>query len=561
MNPNLLYWTAKARIWRNWLFSQAGRPLRSVLTLLVMGAIWLALYGLFYSGFTYAQLVYFLDVYLISGMFGIFLLLVFLLLILSGAVLGNTGLYHSREATLLMTIPLAPERAALYRSMELGFFNSLAALYLITPLVAAYAVVEEIPTAWLVQDLLLLLPLLVIPNALGFSGSILVRLGTGRVSRRGIIVTGIVVTLAAFYLLLSTFDFGVFDENQHPVMLLNQTANALKGTRAWFLPTYWYVEAVFSPARGHPNMTIWFGGVLVTVASALMIAWVGVIRRWYYPSWLRETGQAKRPARALRRVNRLAQWAHRLEPLPETLRTLLAKDALLFVRDHVVRTQGLIMVGLLLVYFASLRSLYSGLVGEPWQKFLISIANFAALGILLSAFGCRFFLPLVGVEGRKFWLLRTAPPSLGLLLVEKWLFGTLVLLALGHPLLALSNYMTAMDRVFVTASHVALLLVIPPLVGVCVGLGAVFPDFDEAGSAGTGVQATFAFVLCMLCVGGVLLLLLEPYWYYVQQQTFGYDVFLRRLIRNVALGAGAGWTVGLGLLLMGRYRLGRAEIA
>lgn len=560
MSPNRLYWGTKLRLYRNWVFAQAGRPGRSLLTLLVLLTIWGTLFGIFLSGFRYAQLVYYLDVYLISGMFGVFLLLVSLLLVLSGAVLANAGLYARGEAALLMHLPIAPERAALYRSVELAGFNTLAALYLTTPLVAAYVIVERVAPGWIALDLALLGPLYLIPNSIGFTGAMALRRLAGSVSTRGLLFAGALLALAGFYVLLATFNFGVFDEDQHPVILVNQTAHALSGTRAWFLPTFWYVEAVFSPARGYTKMTVWFGAILVTVASACALGWAGAIRRWYYASWLAATGSdspAEHQATVMR-VNRLALWTGRLRPAPLSLRTLLAKDLLLFVRDHAVRTQGLVMVGLLLVYFASLRSVYTDLVAQPEHKLLVSTVNFAAIGILLAAFGSRFILPLVGMEGRKFWLLRTAPPSVLRLLVEKWLFGVLVMVVLGEPLLALSNFMTSMDRVFVAVSHATLLVEVVAFSAICIGVGATFPDFGEG--AGSGVSATFAFALCMAGVLATLGFLAWPYVQYVVRGVIDYPHFLRALWLHLAVAGTAGAALGVVLLALGRLRLERYEL-
>lgn len=559
MNPTALYIQMKVRLWGHWAREQAHQPARAGLTALVMGGIWVALYLMFASGFRYTQLVYYLDVYLISGLFAVFLLMVMLLLVLSSVVLTHYGLYQATEAALLMQLPLAPERTALYRSFELSLMNSLGALYLITPPLWAYVVVEEVPPAQAVLTVALLPPFLVIPNCIGAVVTVLLRRVAGQIPSRTLVVGGMLLLLATFFALLTTFNFGEFDAHDHPVRLLNRTADTLAGPRAPFLPSFWYVEAVFSPARGYPKMAWWFGGILITVAGACLAGWAAILPWAYYPSWLADARTGTPEDAPRRTINQLAVWARRLRPLPETARTLLAKDALLFVREPVVRTQGLIMVGLLLVYFASLRSVYSGLVESPLHKTFVSAMNLAALGILLSAFASRFLLPQISLEGRKFWLLRTAPPHLSLLLAEKWGFGTMVLLALGQPLLALSNYMTSMDRVFVVASHALLLALAPILSAVCVGFGAAFPDL-RGDSQHTGAAATLAFVMCIAIVVCSLALVATPYYFYILPRTLGYAAFIERLARNV-VGAGLlGWGCGLGLLLLGHHRLGRAEV-
>jgi len=95
-------------------------------------------------------------------------------------------------------------------------------------------------------------------------------------------------------------------------------------------------------------------------------------------------------------------------PMPHVARHMLVKDLRLFRRDPVQWSQFAIFFGLLMLYFLNSRRFdYQGVM-ERWIL-LISFFNLAVVGLLLSAFTTRFVFPMISLEGRRLWVLGTAP--------------------------------------------------------------------------------------------------------------------------------------------------------
>jgi ABC-2 type transport system permease protein len=70
---------------------------------------------------------------------------------------------------------------------------------------------------------------------------------------------------------------------------------------------------------------------------------------------------------------------------------------------------------------------------------VVSFANLALAGFVLSAVAMRFAFPAVSLEGKAFWILQTAPISLRTLLWSKLWLNLVPLLILGELLVFLSN--------------------------------------------------------------------------------------------------------------------------
>ncbi len=574
------YARAKARMYAHKARRQLANPANSLLTVLVLAGIWGALYSMWRTGFYYMTLMPWLELLFYPSLFAVFFLVVFLLMTVTSLVLHSQGLYGGGEAELVLHMPIAPARAALYRSAELCLVNSLGALLLITPLVVAAATVPPQPGyppvtamrgAWLL--LILLPPFLVIPSTLGAVAAIALRRLAGRRSMYGIAGGATLAGVALLGHISGGVDMRMLGSGLPPGRLVRLVSEALGPAHASVLPSHWLVEALFGPARGTPQVTLWYTAVLLVGAAACLLLWVATIRAWYYAGWLAANVTDSTTAAAGARPNRMRQWDRALGSLPGHARALMLKDTLLFTRDRVMRTQGLILLGPVLVYFLALRALYASLGEDPWYTLLISATNVAALGVIVCAFGCRFLMPLVGIERLKFWLLRMAPPRLSTLLLQKWLFGSLVLLGISQPLLALSNYMTAMDPLFVRTSHLGLLVLAPVVSAICIGMGALFPDLaaDSGSRALNGMAATAALVLSFACVALLLGGVAAAYGRFLYRGDFDLDLtaqwpwlsdpaFLRLLWRNFFAGGAAGVLLGMTLLILGHGRLRRLEI-
>ncbi len=196
-----------------------------------------------------------------------------------------------------------------------------------------------------------------------------------------------------------------------------------------------------------------------------------------------------------------------LAPLGSRVRPLVVKDIKTFFRDPVQWSQFLIFFGLLAIYFANLRTFQYHHRMAFWKN-IIAQLNLAATCLTLSTFTSRFVFPQLSLEGRRFWILGLVPMPRWQILAGKLCFSAAGALAVSLSLVILSNGMLEVPRRVVALQLVSIAGISLGLSGMAVGLGALYPDFQEDNPSKivSGFGGTLNLVLSLLLVGGVLLL-------------------------------------------------------
>ena len=129
-------------------------------------------------------------------------------------------------------------------------------------------------------------------------------------------------------------------------------------------------------------------------------------------------------------------------PLGLQTRSVVRKDIKLFLRDTTQWTQLLLPGALVVVYLYNFRVLDLTKIpmSTVYLQNLLSFLNMGLAGFVVSAVAIRFVFPAVSVEGKSFWLVRSAPISIKRLLWSKFWMYLLPLLLLSEILIILSNW-------------------------------------------------------------------------------------------------------------------------
>jgi ABC-2 type transport system permease protein len=137
---------------------------------------------------------------------------------------------------------------------------------------------------------------------------------------------------------------------------------------------------------------------------------------------------------------------------------------------------------------------------------LLSFLNMGLAGFVVSAVAVRFVFPAVSIEGKSFWLIRSAPISIRKLLWAKFWMYLVPLLVLSETLIVLSNRFLNVSGFMMALSAVTIVFLTAGIVGLGIGLGAAYPRFsvENAAKIATGYGAILYMVLAMgfiaLCV-------------------------------------------------------------
>jgi ABC-2 type transport system permease protein len=155
---------------------------------------------------------------------------------------------------------------------------------------------------------------------------------------------------------------------------------------------------------------------------------------------------------------------------------------------------------------------------EKWVV-LISFFNLAVVGLLLSAFTTRFIFPMISLEGRRFWILGTAPISRETILWGKFWFACAGSLPTCAALVLISDLTLRIDArsmAVVFIHQVACCMLCIGLSAMAVGLGARLPNLRESSPSkiAAGFGGTLNLVLSSLYIIAIILLTAVPCFFW-----------------------------------------------
>jgi ABC-2 type transport system permease protein len=211
------------------------------------------------------------------------------------------------------------------------------------------------------------------------------------------------------------------------------------------MPTTWAAE-VLIPLLGAREGEPLFH--LALLASTAADALLGERRRSSSGS-SRRRGRAQRKGRVLlARIGRCrAGSAPSPAPLPRTTGILVAKDLARLLRDASQWSQLLRSSRHRPIYVFNFSVLPSG-DDTALGIVLATVAAFCNLGLaafVTTAVAVRFVYPMVSLEGRSWWILRSAPLALQRVWWSKFWLGFVPLVLLGEILVAATNHYPRRD--------------------------------------------------------------------------------------------------------------------
>ncbi len=428
---------------------------------------------------------------LIPRVLSVFALLLFVLLIFSNALLTHATLYRSREALLLLASPLSFRTLFLARFVEIVIFSSWSTAYLGSPVVLAYGLVRHAAWQFYPVTVLLFVPFVVIPAALGAIIAMLAVRVLPRVSRYALVAAVAATAVAAFLFFRAQLADPHFRETADLSAALRLTAQA----DSPFLPSFWLTGGMVAGAHAAVGEAVY--DVALLLANALFLTWLAgeTAQRIFHSGWSDLTGGERRARpRAGRGHGDTLAWL--LSPLPLQARWLTAKDIRLFSRDPAQWSQFAIFFGMLLLYVANMRAGARGFSTAFWQNWITLLNTVAAL-LVLATLTTRFVFPLLSLEGRRFWILGQAPLARRQLALQKFWLSVAFSAAITVGLTVLSGLRLRLPAVPFAFSVFTVCAASVALSGLAVGLGCLYPNFAEESPSRivSGLGGTLTFIL------------------------------------------------------------------
>ncbi|MEM7349584.1 MAG: hypothetical protein AAF657_02185, partial [Acidobacteriota bacterium] len=428
-----------------------------------------------------------------ARLLSVFALALFVMLVFSNVLIAFSTLYRSREVAYLIRSPMPTSAFFLGRFYECVTFSSWASAFLGSPVMLAYGLETGAGGLFYLALVAFYLPFVTIPAALGAMITIIVVRGLAgrRRSFAAVLVALILAALFGFFRgELALPSFGETPSLQTVITALGQVQSP-------FLPSYWLAQGVLGAATGSADSVFYF---LLLLSNALLLVWLATLaaERWFYHGWSTLAGGDTRSRTSVPGIlSRLDRW---LRWLPEPTRGMVAKDLRLFWRDSAQWSQFVLFFGIMALYIANLRP-SSGGAGDDWRVWR-TLLNLGASMLILASLTTRFIYPLISLEGRRFWILGLSPVTFRQIVWQKFWLSVVTTSVFTISLAVLSATRLELDRTAFGLSVAGIIATTFALSGLAVGLGSLYPNFQEDNPARivSGMGGTLNFLMSMLYI-------------------------------------------------------------
>jgi ABC-2 type transport system permease protein len=432
------------------------------------------------------------------------LLILVSILLISTTISSFSILFLSDDLVLLLSMPVPTGTLVFARLIEMVVTSSWMVVFFGLPVLLAFGSAYAAPWSYYLGVLLLFPPLLLIPGALGaLIATVLTRLFSARRSR-DLLVVLVVLGFVAVYLLIRTMrPERLLDAESFGTMM--EFMDMFRAPESPYLPTQWMTDFLFPLLEDRAGAS-WLSALAIwTTAGGLLALFGWVASGLYRPAYDRaQTGRVRHSPGSAGEPRLLGGWLDRLGTGAGRLTgSLLVKDVRVFLRDTNQWLQLLLLGALAAVYVLN----FSYLKMAEFSWFTLYTINHAMIGLVLSGVAVRFVFPAVSLEGRAWWIVRSAPVDLAAFMHSKLLIHFVPLALLGTVLSVLSCVVIGAPQAFAVLSVGLVLLAALCVSAIGVGIGAIYPKFTAENPAKipTGIGGVVFMITSM---GFVLVLLL-----------------------------------------------------
>jgi len=475
----------------------------SLLKISVVGLMAVGLFaGTFYvpyRAFIFLESIGHLGVVIIDRLIYLLFMGLFMMLVFSNCIISFSTAYRSRETGFFLTLPLSYAQVYLVKFIDSILLSSWTFLCFLIPILSAYAVVRELGGTFYVSLLIFFIPFAIVSSAIGsLITMILVRFIPRKLYKFIGMLIGAFFVLGCIWLIFSG-RAAAKSENE-VVFLLTNFIPHFGFSQFTFAPNYWISEGIFKLISENFRESLFWWLMLMSNAlflGYLLFACSGCI---FYDGWLKSISSHSKKIYVLGK-SMVERICNKLSFLKPSFRAMVVKDIKVFLRDPVQWSQFTIFFGLLGIYFVNIRNLgYQNVL--PFWKNIISFLNLTSTNLTLASLSVRFVFPQLSLEGKRFWILGLAPIEKKELLFEKFWLNSIAALCISLPLIITSNYMLDVSMQLMGLSVFLVILMCFSLISLCIGLGALFPNFREDNPAQivSGFGGTLALVLCLVYI-------------------------------------------------------------
>jgi ABC-2 type transport system permease protein len=430
---------------------------------------------------------------------GVMLGTLFLMILLSASVSAIGALFLSKDLDITLSAPLSPTEFLAGKSIDVGISVSWMVCVFTIPALLAFGSFYNADIIFMIGAPLLCILFFALAVSLGMITAILFAALLPSEKGRPLLIALFLLSLGVFLGLMNGFSQGAPLSEADPLTMLRR-ATAL-GSNPWLPSTHCARALTGLLQRDYlvPLLTLLeCVGTLSILGLCMRLAHARL-----YERALSRTGRAsgilKIHSRSAQRIARL------LFPFSSSVtRAIMTKEYKLFSRDLTHTVQLGLLLGITFVYLYNYQLLQgpSKMSEEAlavWKIFLL-LSNIALGALVVTSICSRFVFPSVSLEGASFWLIQASPISLKDLLKAKFKSWLLPVSCIGGVIFVSGAMALNAEVPLVVASCAAGVIICHGLVGLGVGFGALFSQFEWEHSTQLSTSlGNFVFMLvCMM---------------------------------------------------------------
>ena len=433
---------------------------------------------------------------------GMMLVALFAMIYLSAAVSALGALFMSKDLDLTLSAPLSPSEFLVGKTIDVGISVSWMVCTFSLPALFAFGLFYDGDIAFMIGAPLLCITFFAIATSLGMITALTFAALLPSKRVKPIVIFLVLVVLTTSLVLVTGFADSSSSGTSDPTAMIHNAAAA--ALNPW-LPSSHCARALTSLLQKDYAIPALAAVEYIGLLSLLGFCMKAVFIRLYDRglSRTRQTGVFFRiHSRNAQRISRL------LFPFSSSsTRAIMTKEYKVFSRDITHTVQLGLLLGITFVYLYNYQLLQgptraSNDVLAVWNIFLL-LTNIALGSLVITSVCSRFVFPSVSLEGNTFWLMQAAPISLREMLKAKFKSWLAPVSCIGGVVFISGAMALNADVPLVLASCAAGILICHGLVGLGIGLGALFSQFEWEHSTqiSTSIGSFIFMVVSMLFLG------------------------------------------------------------
>ncbi len=484
-----------------------GKKNKSWIRLFMFGSVgavfWVGSFIMFYRVLLYFQSVQDFGDILAMKLLSMIIITLFALLIFSSIINSLSHYYLSRDLPLLHSLPVEARTIFMSRFLLSAFDSSWMVVAFSLPVFLSYGLIYNAGILFYLIAFIATIVMCLIATAIS---SLVVMVGAIALPAGKIRTLFVIMGVGLAILLIVALRMIRPEQLVNPESFASVVTylNSLQSPNSAFLPTTWVTDIILSAMNGDLKTSLFNLALATSCAFTLIFLNESLARVAYFYGF----SQAQTtPKRLFAPVNFQGwDWEHLLNFLSRQAKAFAVKEIRSFFRDSTQWPQLFLIGALIVVYLYnfSVLPLDKSPMKTVYLQNVFSFLNMGLAAFVLSAIAARFVYPAVSMEGEAFWIIQAAPVSIKTFLWIKFFLYYVPLIILTEILIVASNLLLGVTPFMMILSVTTIFFLVPAVVAMAIGLGAIYPDFKSENPALS--VTSFGGLLFMLCCFGLIII-------------------------------------------------------